>query len=121
MFITCFLKGSVSIDNLDEIKDELFEAMLLSDLLLINIEEVETIDFEGIGLLCAINRSATIRGKRVELVGATNDEFFTQVVSAGFSPKGCVDMMNHACLWGMCRISRNHYTASSSHRRSKVG
>jgi len=99
--ITCSLKGNVTITHFEEIKNELVEALLSSDLLLLDVEEVDAIDMDGIMLLCAINRSAAIRGKRVELVGAIKNNFVSQVASAGFPRKECMYKASHACLWNV--------------------
>lgn len=96
---TCIIKGNVTIEHFENIRSELVEALLASDVLLINMQEVETIDIEGIMLLCAVNRSAALRGKRVELAGGVSEELASRVAAAGFPRPGCIHRMNHACLW----------------------
>ena len=96
---TCVIKGNVTIDHFEEIKNALVDALLSSDEVLINIEEVKAIDIDGIMLLCAINRSAEIRGKRVELAGVVGKDLVSQVAAVGFPRIGCIHRMNHACFW----------------------
>lgn len=97
---TCFVKGNVTIDHFEDIRNTLVKALLSSDLLVIDLEEVENIDIEGIMLLCAINRSAELRGKRVELTGV-DGELASLIVSAGFPRMECSYRMSHSCLWNV--------------------
>jgi len=94
------INGEMTIQNAEEIKNVLQEALACNDWLQLNLEGVTEVDLTGLQLICAAHMSSIKFGKRFTVNFSVNEPIKTIVQDAGFIRHiGCSIDISNTCVW----------------------
>ena len=83
--------GSLSIDRVQEFKNELMNALTQADTVLLNISRAESVDVSFLQLLYAANKEAKKRKKTFHLTGTVPENLIRAFVLAGVTKGASTD------------------------------
>ena len=94
------LKGDFSLPHVGEVQSIVIDVLKRSTDLVINIDDVETIDISALQLLCSIHKKTLNEGKGFAVLGECNGRFKEMIIKAGFvRHTGCTLDEKKECLW----------------------
>ncbi|MCP5102623.1 MAG: STAS domain-containing protein [bacterium] len=82
---TLTLNGDLTIQNSDQLKDALQDAVSRFSEIIVCIESVENVDFSCFQLLCAAHKSAAKQEKSLAVVPPPGDEFMKLLEYSGLA------------------------------------
>ena len=93
------LSGSLTIENIAELKTAVSEALQASNHVTLDLSGVESADICSLQLLCSAHRTGARSGKVIELAKA-GESFEASVREAGYGRHvGCMSGNRRDCLW----------------------
>jgi anti-anti-sigma regulatory factor len=94
------LIGDLTLENTDQLKSALIEALSKGKTLNIEFSEVTAVDFSSLQLLCSTHKTAELQNKLVTL-HTDPPEIVTQtILDIGFDRHiGCIPRKSDRCLW----------------------
>jgi anti-anti-sigma regulatory factor len=94
------IKGSMTIDHVNELKDILLEMKEHSDDVIVNIANVDALDASCLQLLCSAHQIYLHEKKSFELSSKCSEAFNQTVSNSGYAQhKGCKFDAGGSCLW----------------------
>lgn len=96
------LKGvkSLTIQDVAEVYDALIQAFTRSDVVSVELSELENIDAAGLQLLCSAHKFSVAKNKTFCLTGKMREGISKIIADAGFQRhSGCVQDAQRTCLW----------------------
>lgn len=100
-YLKLSLTGTVRIDNITQLKEVLLEAFSKQDHVVLDIGDVEAVDFSLFQLLCSTNKYAGLANKRFELANLVTEAVVDRCQSLGIlREQGCPEAVYpERCLW----------------------
>jgi len=98
---TLYIEGKADCKQWEKLKVIFFDALSSSDHLIVDLSNVEEFDFSLTALICSIQKTANLLGKRLTIEGEANGLFECANECALQSHnKECIIMLNTPCyLW----------------------
>ena len=94
------IKGSLTIDHVNELKKILVEMKGHSDNVTVNLANVDALDASCLQLLCSAHKTYLQENKIFELSSKCSEAFNQTVSNSGYAQhKGCKLDTNGSCLW----------------------
>jgi anti-anti-sigma factor len=95
------LTGEATIASAAALKSAMIETLETADALTVSLDAVSVMDVSCLQLLCACNRSAEKKGKKMNLTEGNNgDTLRAFLIEAGYDPEGsCPENPCKRCLW----------------------
>ena len=92
--------GEVRVHNVAELARTLLKALEKAEVLKVDLSGLTGADITLIQTLCAANKEAFLRGKRIRLVGCCSELLAGVLRDAGFCNRsGCMPEAVSTCLW----------------------
>ncbi|GAB6096332.1 hypothetical protein JCM14469_25850 [Desulfatiferula olefinivorans] len=95
------LNGDATIAHAAAIKRAMIETLETAESLTVALDAAASLDVSCVQLLCACNRSAEKKGKKMSLTeGDNGDALRAFLIEAGYDPEGsCPESPCKRCLW----------------------
>jgi len=94
------IKGSMTIEHIDELRDILIEMKEHSENIVVNLATVSEIDTTCLQLLCSAHKTYMNENKSLELSINCSEAFQHAVTNSGYAQhKGCKHDKDVNCLW----------------------
>ncbi len=98
--LVLMVRGDLTIPFAGEFRLALIEAFNAAEMVVVNLEEVGSIDVTGLQLLCSAHREAYARRKSFGVEGLVNPVLSEVVELAGFRRHvGCSADTGKTCVW----------------------
>lgn len=99
---TLVMSGNLSISRVLATRDELTEALKITQNLEIDIGSAKEIDLSFLQLLCSAHRTSIYLKKNMTFKGTIPEEIKKSIGDNGFTrPRGCEADSTNTCLWLM--------------------
>lgn len=94
------VKGELTICFVGEFREALLDGLEKATGIMVNVEQVSSVDLTGLQLLCSAHRTASARNKSFTIAGRQNRVFAEAERLAGFARHvGCVKDVAKTCIW----------------------
>jgi anti-anti-sigma factor len=95
------LEGDVNISVAAEIREAILDAESANQSVVIDLNNVESLDVSCVQLFCSANRQYAANPERLTLIKGKNSDLFRNfLIKAGYDPSGsCSENPCKRCLW----------------------
>jgi anti-anti-sigma factor len=94
------LQGDLSVADAEQLRDLLLEALVVADVVKLDLEAVTSMDLATLQLMGSAHRTATNGGKKLAFSNCRNSVLAQARKSAGFIlQQGCRPESKTSCLW----------------------
>lgn len=94
------LSGSLTIENVDLIKEKLMELFDNEEIVRVNVSEKSDIDFTFLQLMCSAHRTFVSHKKKLCFCNKNSEILCRKIEKLGFKRHtGCCLDLDNSCLW----------------------
>jgi anti-anti-sigma factor len=92
--------GDMTVQHAAEIRDVLIKALEETDEVLLDFEQVGTVDLSALQLMCSAHRTAVVLKKTLAYAGVPPDTYRNAIEEAGYlRATGCKLDSTKSCIW----------------------